>query len=344
MLQGLSVRRQLSATIAQCKTRPLVHIWSPCTRVGLWEKLWLARLARSRGARVVLSLRNALDYWYCKWTTVERAMVRRELKQVHLIVSQSTKLARFLRTEIISGASATRVAIVPNGIPEREWRARSSVVGRWPSSGCRLLFLGSIKHVKGLDVLVRALQTLHTKGMRDDEGSKVRLEIVGDEVDKAYAARIKREIRRSQLEDVVTFTGPVLGDEKWAAYQRSSVVVLPSRAEGFANVILEGMTAGRPIIATDVGASAEVVVDGDTGLIVPPENVAALAGAIGALRRRPWVAKRMGLAARRRVGKNFTMERVLPHLCQEYASLKDPSSRADGPPSRDQAPGGTSLI
>ena len=95
------------------------------------------------------------------------------------------------------------------------------------------------------------------------------------------------------------------------------LVVHPSLQEGFSNAILEAMAAGKPVVATAVGGSPEAIADGETGLLVPPEDSAALAGAMLRLLGEPGTAARMGEAARRRAATEFGMARMV----EQYEAL-----------------------
>ena len=99
------------------------------------------------------------------------------------------------------------------------------------------------------------------------------------------------------------------------------VFALSSRQEGFPITILEAMAAGKPVVTTDVGGCAEAVVDGETGLVVPPENPEALAKALEDLLTRPAEARRMGEAGRRRVEEHFTVEAMVGKHIALYGRL-----------------------
>lgn len=99
----------------------------------------------------------------------------------------------------------------------------------------------------------------------------------------------------------------------------ADIFVLSSRQEGFPITILEAMAAGKPIVATDVGGCAEAVVDGETGLIVPPEDPAALAEAIASLLADPERTRAMGAAGRERVQREFTVDRMVEQHLELYA-------------------------
>jgi glycosyltransferase involved in cell wall biosynthesis len=108
----------------------------------------------------------------------------------------------------------------------------------------------------------------------------------------------------------------------FALYRAADVVVSPSIwPEPFSRVILEAMWAGRAVVATAVGGSPEQVEDGVTGLLVPPGDARALAGAVAALLRDPARRARMGAAGAARAAAMFSEERVVASLLEAYGTL-----------------------
>jgi glycosyltransferase involved in cell wall biosynthesis len=99
----------------------------------------------------------------------------------------------------------------------------------------------------------------------------------------------------------------------------SDLLVHPSLQEGFCNALLEAMAASRPVVATDVGGNGEAVVNGETGLLVPPADPARLAAAILAVLQQPDRGAEWGRAGRRRVSDRFQRSRMLP----QYEALYD---------------------
>jgi glycosyltransferase involved in cell wall biosynthesis len=99
------------------------------------------------------------------------------------------------------------------------------------------------------------------------------------------------------------------------------VFVLPSDIEGMSNALLEAMAAGRPVVATDVGGNPEVVVDGETGFLVPPGDGERMAAAIVKLLESPDMAEEMGAAGRRRVTEQYRVEIMVRRIENLYDSL-----------------------
>jgi glycosyltransferase involved in cell wall biosynthesis len=96
-----------------------------------------------------------------------------------------------------------------------------------------------------------------------------------------------------------------------AVLARAQLFVLSSVSEGMSLTLLEAMATGLAVVATNVGGNPEVVVDGETGLLVPPRDPAALAAALLRLRREPGERARLGRAGRERVERHFDVRRMV---------------------------------
>jgi glycosyltransferase involved in cell wall biosynthesis len=99
-----------------------------------------------------------------------------------------------------------------------------------------------------------------------------------------------------------------------AFYRDLSLLVMPSRAEGFGLAAAEASACGLPVIATTASSLPEVILHAETGLLVPPRDPAALAAAITRLLAEPATARRLGAAGRQRVQTRFSRNRVLDDL------------------------------
>jgi glycosyltransferase involved in cell wall biosynthesis len=108
----------------------------------------------------------------------------------------------------------------------------------------------------------------------------------------------------------VCFLGWQEKEQMVADYQNANLFVNPSRDEGMPNVVLEAMASGLPIVATRIAGSEELVVPGETGLLVPPEDVAAVHAALRELIPDAALRRKMGAAARRRVEQHYTWRSV----------------------------------
>ncbi|MCU0887787.1 MAG: glycosyltransferase [Rubritepida sp.] len=195
-----------------------------------------------------------------------------------------------VRPHAADGMPPERLRTIRNGIdPARlawsgpRWRDRLGIPAEAPLVGT----LGSLIHRKGHDVLVEALRRL---------GGPAHAMIGGSGPDEAA---IRAAVAAAGLEGRVHFAGQV--DDPGAFYAGCDVFALASREEGMPLVLAEAGYAGVPAVASDVGGVAELVRDGETGRVVPPEDPAALAEALGALLADAPARARMGEAAAARV-------------------------------------------
>ena len=150
----------------------------------------------------------------------------------------------------------------------------------------------------------------------------VHLLLVGEafhEGDRDYAAELRRQAERLGIAGRVTLTGFLRDVER--IIRGLDILVLPSRfGEGMPMVLLEAMGAGLPVVATPVEGIAELVDDGRNGLLVPPEDVEALANAIRRVLEDPALAERLGSAARELVTQRYSangMARAIEAVYEE---------------------------
>jgi L-malate glycosyltransferase len=156
--------------------------------------------------------------------------------------------------------------------------------------------IGRLEDRKGHDQLLRAAGEM----LAGANGRQPQLVIVGD---GPLRESLAGQARTLGVADSVRFEGTVADVRPVLAAM--DVFVLPSRAEGMSNALMEAMAAGRPVVATAVGGNTEVVTDGETGLLVPPANPAAIARAVDGLLGDPERASRLGTAARQFVTHHF---------------------------------------
>ena len=183
-----------------------------------------------------------------------------------------------------------------------------------PAGEPTVVAVGRLSEEKGFDVLLRAFARVL------ERAPSARLVIAGDGFrrDALVAEAMALGIAAS-----VDFPGWVDGEALTELLDRASVVVIPSRAEGFGLVALEAALRGRAVVATDVGGLSEVVADGATGLLVPVEDPGALAGAVLGLLEDRGLARRLGEAGRARALREFSGRRHVEATVELYERLAD---------------------
>lgn len=226
-------------------------------------------------------------------------LLRRVWRRARAVVANS----QGLRSLGAAFESKVPIAVIPNGVdldrfhvPERAWEP------------ARLLFVGRVVYQKGLDVLFEALGEL-----KEHEWI---LTIVGD---GPRHAELLAQAERLGIAGRITFAGWKSGAELATAYAEANLFAYASRHEGMPNALLEAMASGLPAVATRIAGNEELVAEGETGLLVPSEDAAALRDALAKLIADPALRQRYGAEARSRVQARYSWQTV----ASQYAALLD---------------------
>lgn len=208
------------------------------------------------------------------------------------------------------------IAMVPNGVDLESLRPDP---GGHRYSEPTLLYIGRLKRYKGVDLILRSVAALRRRGVA------VRLLVAGkgDHLERLEALKA-----RLGLGDTVRFLGYVSEEEKINLLQRSWIHVLTSPKEGWGISIMEAAACGTPSVASDSPGLRDAVRDGETGLLVPHGDLAALTGALEGLLRDATARARMGLAARSHA-EGFAWEesaRSMEHILRERVAAGHPET------------------
>jgi glycosyltransferase involved in cell wall biosynthesis len=210
------------------------------------------------------------------------------------------------------GIPQRKITTIRNGIPLDPPPCPNNV--DWPDPRRKILFVGRLDRQKGYDVLEAALNGLQ-----------------GDVTARVAGAAVVTTPPVSETKSV-EFLGWLSPPDIEAHLRCADVLVMPSRWEGFGLTALEAMRAGKPVIASAVGGLPELVADGVTGRLVPPENVPALRRAL--LADSPQVLRAMGEQGRQRFRQNFSIDHTHAGLLRLYQEIKPaPDTSSSSPPS-----------
>lgn len=205
------------------------------------------------------------------------------------------------------GVPQSRVQVIFNGVdPEKFSPHRQE-----DRSRARVSCVGLIYPLKGQRDLIEATAMLRPKF----ENLEVRF--YGTPADGEYFESCQRKVAEFKLDGCVNFAGPTT--EPWSAYNEAEVMAFPSISEAFPYAVLEAMSCGAAIVATDVGGVREAL--GDCGLLVPARTPQAMAEAISFLLSSPTERKRLGQMARARVLAHFTEEQFLRSYRSTYSKV-----------------------
>lgn len=262
---------------------------------------------RLKGRPVVWHLRNRISDDY----------LPRNIVKVYRL------LAKVIPTFIVSNSQATldtlalrstkNTAIVPSGAVNIQPEPPPI---RAQTDALTVGLVGRICPWKGQHIFIEAAALLHPKF------PKVRFLIVGAPLFREfdYEASLRELAKSRGLESVVEFTGH--RDDVPQIMRDLDIVVHASTVgEPLGQVIIEGMAAGRPVVATRGGGTPEIVVEGVTGFLVPMGDAAAIAGAVERLARDPALRASMGANGHRRVVEHFTIEQTASKVQEVYRKL-----------------------
>jgi glycosyltransferase involved in cell wall biosynthesis len=259
-------------------------------------------LARLAGVRRVVRVRNNLGHWLTPTHRWLGKVVGR-LADVTLTNCEPARQA-LLAAE---GGPAGKVVVLENGV-DLERFAILPPVEKCPTP--RIGVVANLRPVKGVDVFIRSAArltaefpaaTFHVAGQGEQRAELERL--------IAELGLIDRVILHGAVADVPAFLATL------------HVAVLPSHAEGMSNAVLEYMAAGRPTVATDVGANGHLLGGGEFGVLVPPRDPVALAAGIGRLLADSAAAARFAKAARRHVQDNYSRDAMRQRFESFYERL-----------------------
>jgi glycosyltransferase involved in cell wall biosynthesis len=264
---------------------------------------------RACGARMVTSWYGAELRWVKGSLPWLRPFVRWALAASDQVVAISSHTARE-----IAEFSKVQPRVIPYTIGFAE--AKADVAGAGPRDGFGVLFVGRLVERKGVRYLIDAVQRMAPE-------RRARLVIIGDGPERE---RLEEQVRGAGLEGQVEVRGRVSDRELRQAYADSNVFVLPAivdtrgDTEGLGVVLLEAMVYRIPVIASDLGGITDIVTPGETGLLVPPADAAALGAALERLAADPALAQRLGNAGHQILSGRFSWPTIVAQWEACYAA------------------------
>lgn len=262
-----------------------------------WSKQW---------PRVIVSERTVVGRNY---RGPERLLVRGLIRWCYGSADKVIAVARGVADELRQlGVPSDRIVVIPNPVLPEELAAQAGRAGPHPAAvgaAPLVVAVGRLSREKGYTVLLRALAMLAPKW-------PVRLIVFGE---GPQAEELATEAESLGIQDRVTWAG--FDPNPFPTVARADVFVLPSLWEGFPNALLEAMALGRPVVASDCEwGPRELLVGGSYGLLVPPGDADALAGALERLFADEPMRNAYGERARARAG-----EYDLPTIAGRYLAV-----------------------
>jgi glycosyltransferase involved in cell wall biosynthesis len=265
--------------------------------------IWISRLISQ--AKIIVHFHGSdtfLDF-YDQTNAFMKRFIPLTLRQIDVMIVLGERLKH-----IFSG-KVRAVQVVHNGtsfFPPVDGKFERPL-----SAQIRVSFLGRLCRGKGVLDLIHAVPTVLEKH------PDVLFRFAGAWRAREEETRIEalRFISEHGLEGSIEFPGTITGAEKTRFFLETDIFVFPSSMDAFPMVILEAMAAGCPVISTgDVGAIPEVVIDGQTGILVEKQRPGQIAAALLQLIEDPQLRIAMGTAARERIERHFTLKQSIAKL------------------------------
>jgi len=218
------------------------------------------------------------------------------------------------RTRALLRLGDVPIALLPNPVDVARFSPRLDIA---PEAG-RIVFVGTITEKKGVRQLIQALPLIR------QAVPQAHLHLIGrDSIDPdtgaSYIETLKRMIA-PELTDAITFRGAIPNDQIPAEIARAAVCAYPSHMESQGIVLIEGMAMARPVVASKLGPSPEIIEEGISGLLCDPHDPADIARALIRILNDPELGRRLGIAARQRALAEFALDPLVERNLAFYQS------------------------
>lgn len=293
--------------IARNENIDLIYI--PLTPLTLF---WGVLCAKITGIRSTVA-RSTTIYPLYHISRRRKIITSLSLPFVDRIIAQSFSHRDYLIESV--GIKREKIIVLYNGVDTKSYKTGNGSESikrdlKIPKDAPVIGIVARLVPEKGIDVFLRAakrvVETVH----------EARFIIAGDGKDRDSLQNLARQLA---IDKHVIFLGT--RDDIPKIIASLDVAVMSSITEAFSNAILEYMAGSRPVVATDAGSNAEIVVDGDTGLIIPSGDFEALAAAVLRLVRNRKMAVAMGEAGRKRVQEKFDLHRMMRDYDDLFTTL-----------------------
>ncbi|HXG06062.1 MAG TPA: glycosyltransferase family 4 protein [Nitrososphaera sp.] len=295
----------------------VIHYPPGAERIPLIRDIFTLLILRLLSKRIVLIFHaSGLSEEVSKWRGLLLWLFKKAFYYVDAGVQTSA-----LNPPDAAFVHAKKTYVVANGIPDEfpRWQNAPKL-----NTVPIVLYVGVVRRDKGINVLLESASILKARGLMFS------VKIVGEFVSAGYRNELEREIANRLLGDVIQFTGPRVGDEKWILYRQADVFCYPTFApfESFGNVLLEAMMFELPVVSTRWRGIPSIVEEGVTGFLVAIQSPEELAERLEILLRDADLRATMGQKGRERYLHYFTKERYLQGLRRVFIEVANSNETA----------------
>ena len=304
MVDGTKLRKLLQAAVAYVGFLILlpryrivhVHVASDSS---YYRKSFFIKTAKWAGKSIVIHQHGG-DFinYYRNLSSGRQQGIRRTFSMADVFLVLSPAWKDFFATVI----DEDKIIVFPNAVSE------SGLISKKYGQQ-KMLLLGRLCAEKGIGELLSVMPALKEKF------PKCRLYLAGIWEDN------KLEKQAEELDDCVTYLGWITGEEKKKYLEECDIFVLPSYCEGQPVAVLEAMSYACVVTASDVGGIPSMITNGETGILVKPQDTASLQAGLEKALSEPELCECMGMAAKHKVENEFSMKTNVDKLLELYAKL-----------------------
>ena len=223
----------------------------------------MMKLAKRWNVPLVISALGTIE----RKVAYEGSYTSKQIIEAMSFADRILSVSEDLKLHIVNlGIDKNKVHVVPNGVDTDKFKPAGKVHARsmlnLPQDKNIVLFVGALRKIKGVDYLIEAAQSFVDRDTY--------LFMVGR--DDGLKKNLEKRAHELKIANYIKFTGPVNHEDIPLWISASDILVLPSLSEGRPNVILEALACEVPVVATDVGGIPELMVDGETGYLVPAKS------------------------------------------------------------------------
>ncbi len=234
--------------------------------------------------------------------------VLKVIQQTDAVIAISREVEKELHAY---GFPADHICRIPNGVDVKQFERKRPFPER---SKITFILIGRRTPQKGIDITFRALKLLLQRGVEEE---KIELKLYGMDYPEYDYQSMAAELGVLPIVQFLSHT-----DEMKEVYHNAHCLILPSRAEGLSNVLLETMAFEMPVIATRISGTVDVIDHEKDGILIPPEDPEALANAMEFVIKNPEKSYQLGKSARRKVVEEFSLDEIANRYAELYNKLK----------------------
>lgn len=274
---------------------------------SFFRKFIIVSLGKVFNKKIILHLHGSeFEVFYINSSKIVKRLIRNIFESCDLVIVLGERWKK-----VVKGiAPNSNISVFNNAVNIPDYTAE------WNEGKINILFLGVLIKRKGIFDLIEAIKILNQNGIVREKNLNFIIGGSGPEEDE-----IKNKINEYNLNFCVEMTGWVNGKLKEELLKKSQVFVLPSYNEGLPMAILEAMSYGIPVISTDVGSIAEVVIENKTGFLIKPGEYKRIVNCIIAVvkDKAEWINK--SSACKKIINNNFNEQKYFNKVTNMYIDL-----------------------